>query len=68
MSASQSRWPAPELRGMPVEQVDTPAPGATLRVVAGHIDPTVNLHDRIVCIRRGRVEDLWPSTARGAMW
>ena len=51
------------------------APGATaprlgdkLRLIPGHIDPTVNLHDWIVCMRSGVVVDLWPVTARGAMW
>jgi 3-hydroxy-D-aspartate aldolase len=30
-------------------------------------DPTVNLYDWYVCVRRGRVEALWPITARGAL-
>lgn len=45
-----------------------PALGAKLRLVPGHIDPTVNLHDWIVGVRTGQVEELWPVTARGAMW
>ena len=46
-------------------------PGDTLRVgdrlmlVPGHIDPTCNLHDWYVGVRDGRVETLWPVTARG---
>ncbi len=42
--------------------------GAKLRLIPGHIDPTVNLHDWIVAVRHGVVEELWPVTARGAMW
>ena len=30
--------------------------------------PTVNLYDWYVCIRAGRVEQLWPITARGAVY
>mgnify|MGYP000030868128 CR=1 FL=1 len=42
--------------------------GAKLRLIPGHIDPTVNLHDWIVCLRDNRVEAVWPVAARGAMW
>ena len=45
-----------------------PALGAKLRLIPGHIDPTVNLHDWIVGVRGGRVAELWPVAARGAMW
>jgi D-serine deaminase-like pyridoxal phosphate-dependent protein len=45
-----------------------PAVGAKLRLIPGHIDPTVNLHDWLVGVRAGRVEELWPVAARGAMW
>ncbi len=40
--------------------------GDRLELVPGHCDPTVNLHDWIVCRRAGRVEAVWPITARGA--
>lgn len=43
-----------------------PALGEKLLLVPGHCDPTVNLHDWFVCVRRGAVEALWPVTARGA--
>lgn len=36
-----------------------------LRLVPGHCDPTCNIHDWYVCVRSGRVENLWPVTARG---
>lgn len=36
-----------------------------LRLVPGHCDPTCNLHDWYVGVRNGRVEALWPVTARG---
>jgi D-serine deaminase-like pyridoxal phosphate-dependent protein len=39
--------------------------GDKLRLVPGHCDPTVNLHDWYVGIRGDRVETLWPITARG---
>jgi 3-hydroxy-D-aspartate aldolase len=42
-------------------------PGARLWLVPGHCDPTINLYDWYVCVRNGRVEALWPITARGAV-
>ena len=36
-----------------------------LRLVPGHCDPTCNVHDWFVGVRNGRVESLWPVTARG---
>ena len=42
--------------------------GETLRLVPGHCDPTVNLHDWYVGVRNGHVETLWPITARGAIF
>jgi len=35
-------------------------------IEATHCDPTVNLHDWYVGVRNGRVEALWPVSARGA--
>jgi 3-hydroxy-D-aspartate aldolase len=40
--------------------------GAVLRLIPGHCDPTVNLHDWFVAVRNDRVEAIWPITARGA--
>jgi D-serine deaminase-like pyridoxal phosphate-dependent protein len=40
--------------------------GQKLRLIPGHCDPTANLHDWYVGYRDGRVETLWPITARGA--
>jgi 3-hydroxy-D-aspartate aldolase len=45
-----------------------PSLGDTLRLVPGHCDPTVNLYDWLVCVRRGVVEAVWPISARGAVW
>jgi len=45
-----------------------PALGEKLLLVPGHCDPTVNLYDWYVCVRAGRVEALWPITARGALY
>ena len=42
--------------------------GDKIRLVPGHCDPTVNLYDWYVGIRRGCVEALWPITARGASY
>ena len=39
--------------------------GDKLKLVPGHCDPTCNLHDWYVGIRNGKVEALWPITARG---
>jgi len=36
-----------------------------LRLIPGHCDPTCNVHDFLVGVRNGRVECLWPVTARG---
>jgi D-serine deaminase-like pyridoxal phosphate-dependent protein len=42
--------------------------GDKIRLVPGHCDPTVNLYDWYVGIRRERVEAIWPITARGAIY
>ncbi|WP_046112681.1 DSD1 family PLP-dependent enzyme [Aquincola tertiaricarbonis] len=44
------------------------AVGDKLRLVPGHCDPTVNLHDWMVAVRAGVVEQVWPVSARGAMF
>ena len=44
------------------------AVGDKLKLIPGHCDPTVNLYDDYVCVRNGRVEAIWPITARGAVW
>ncbi|MBT6275832.1 MAG: DSD1 family PLP-dependent enzyme [Chromatiales bacterium] len=44
----------------------TPTLGQKIRLIPGHCDPTVNLYDWLVGVRVGRVESLWPITARGA--
>jgi 3-hydroxy-D-aspartate aldolase len=48
---------------------ETPAPklGEKLRLVPGHCDPTVDRYDWYVGVRKGRVECLWPVSARGGM-
>jgi D-serine deaminase-like pyridoxal phosphate-dependent protein len=42
--------------------------GQKIRLIPGHCDPTVNLHDWFVCFRGDRVEAIWPITARGAFY
>ncbi len=65
--------PATEVLGMSDEHTILRQPdGAPLAVgdrvilLPGHVDPTVNLHDWFVGVREGRVETLWPISARGA--
>jgi D-serine deaminase-like pyridoxal phosphate-dependent protein len=41
--------------------------GAKLKLIPGHCDPTVNLYDWYVVVRRGLVESVWPIVARGAL-
>jgi 3-hydroxy-D-aspartate aldolase len=45
-----------------------PRLGEKLLLVPGHCDPTVNLYDWLVCVRKGRVEALWPVSARGMLY
>jgi 3-hydroxy-D-aspartate aldolase len=42
--------------------------GEKIRLIPGHCDPTVNLHDWYVGIRNERVECIWPVSARGAVF
>ncbi|WP_137699401.1 DSD1 family PLP-dependent enzyme [Marimonas lutisalis] len=42
--------------------------GDRLRLVPGHCDPTCNLHDWYVGLRGGKVECVWPVSARGKAW
>jgi D-serine deaminase-like pyridoxal phosphate-dependent protein len=44
-----------------------PRLGDKLLLVPGHCDPTVDRFDWFVGVRSGRVESLWPVSARGAM-
>ena len=39
--------------------------GDKLKLVPGHCDPTCNVHDWYVGVRNGKVEVLWPVSARG---
>jgi D-serine deaminase-like pyridoxal phosphate-dependent protein len=50
-----------------IEGREPPLLGEKLLLVPGHCDPTVNLYDWYVCVRRNLVEALWPITARGAL-
>ena len=47
--------------------VRAPGLGEKLLLVPGHCDPSVNLYDWYVCVRRGVVEALGPVSARGAI-
>jgi 3-hydroxy-D-aspartate aldolase len=39
--------------------------GDKVRLIPGHCDPTVNMHDWYVGVRNERVEAIWPVAARG---
>ena len=39
--------------------------GEKIRLVPGHCDPTANVHDWYVGVRNGKVETVWPVSARG---
>ncbi len=49
-----------------IEGGPLPSLGEKILLVPGHCDPTVNLYDWYVGVRRGVVEALWPIAARGA--
>ena len=51
-----------------VEGRDLPRLGEKLLLVPGHCDPTINLYDWYVVVKDGVVVDLWPITARGAVY
>ena len=42
-----------------------PALGDKVALVVPHVDPACNLHDAFVAVRNGRVERIWPISARG---
>jgi D-serine deaminase-like pyridoxal phosphate-dependent protein len=42
--------------------------GDKIRLIPGHCDPTLNLYDWYVCGPGNRVEQVWPITARGAVY
>lgn len=42
--------------------------GDRVKLIPGHCDPTVNLHDWYVGLRGDRVEAIWPVAARGAIF
>lgn len=47
---------------------DTPQIGEKFRLVPGHCDPTVDRFDWYVGVRNGRVEHVWPVSARGGFY
>jgi 3-hydroxy-D-aspartate aldolase len=40
--------------------------GQKVKLIPGHCDPTVNLHDWYIGYRGDRVEAIWPIAGRGA--
>ena len=49
-------------------ETGAPKVGERMRLVPGHCDPTVDKFDWYVGIRDGRVECLWPVSARGGLY
>ena len=45
----------------------TPRVGDRLQLLVGYGDTTVHLHEELVALRGGRVEAVWPVTARGKL-
>ncbi len=62
LASDEHGWIEGKEQGSPL-----PSLGERLMLVPGHCDPTVNLYDWYVCVRAGRVEAVWPITARGAL-
>ncbi|WP_108658327.1 DSD1 family PLP-dependent enzyme [Acuticoccus kandeliae] len=54
--------------GLVLPEGRTLALGEKIRLIPGHCDPTINLHEWYVCVRDGVVVDLWPVDARGAFF
>ena len=44
-----------------------PRIGDKIRIIPGYGDFTTVLHDRFYCLRNGRLEAIWPLTARGRL-
>ena len=42
--------------------------GVEIGLIPGHCDPTVNRCDWYVCVRGTRGEQVWPISARGAVY
>ena len=42
-----------------------PLLGTQIKLIPSHCDPTFNLHDEVVAVRKGVVEAVWPISARG---
>ena len=53
---------------VPSDEASALQVGDKVRLVPGHCDPTVNLHDWLVAMRGQIVEDVWPVAARGALF
>src|SRR5690606_10227509 len=47
------------------DPANRPALGDRIRLIPSHCDPTFNLHDVVIAVRGGRVEAIWPISARG---
>ena len=42
--------------------------GDRIKLIPGHCDPTVNLYNELIVIQKGVVVDIWPISARGALF
>jgi D-serine deaminase-like pyridoxal phosphate-dependent protein len=60
------RWAGDEHGILDLSQASQPLNvGSTVEFVIPHCDPTVNLYDRIFCLRGDTVEQVWSVAARG---
>jgi len=46
---------------------DVPKFGDMVKIIPPHCDPTVNLYDYYHVIQNGKLVDIWPIEARGAI-
>ncbi|WOH35740.1 DSD1 family PLP-dependent enzyme [Thalassotalea fonticola] len=49
------------------KHTQVPEIGDAVTLLPSHCDPTVNLHDWLIGIRKGQVQTIWPVAARGAL-
>jgi D-serine deaminase-like pyridoxal phosphate-dependent protein len=56
---------ADEHTSLVVREGFTAKPGDRMWLRPSHVDPTVNLHDRLYALRGDRVEEIWPVSGRG---
>ena len=67
-SLTSSLFPPPQRKPAPslvVRDGFSAKPGDRMWLRPSHVDPTVNLHDRLYAFRGDEVEEVWPVSGRG---